>query len=179
MARTVPSVSMQQTGNLVSAELWDNGIKTVNDFLSNRPAFKAISSVGQAVSNNTWSAVQYNQGHLDTDAGHSSVTNNTRYTCQVAGMYWVKGSAGWQLNAAGACRIDPCVAKNGATWSGAGSFMVRPSGDYALFSTSALVRMNVGDYVEIWVRQESGVTLSLDGGTSLMPPDFSVIWIAK
>ena len=179
MARTVPSVFMEQTGNLLSAEVWNNGIKAVNDFLSNKPAFKAVSSVGQSVANNTWSAIQFNLGHLDTDAGHSSVTNNTRYTCQVAGMYWVKGVGSWQLNVAAACRIDTVVAKNGTPFAGSGTFMVRPTDDYAVFSTSTLIRLNAGDYVEIWVRQLSGTTLALSGSTDPSESDISVIWIAK
>jgi hypothetical protein len=168
---------MQQTGNLLSAQVWNNGVKALNDFLSNKPTFKAVSTLGQSVSNNTWTVVQYNQGRLDTDGGHTSIGNNGRYTCQVAGMYWVKGSAGWAVNVAPTCRIDTAIAKNGSTWSGSGAFQERQTSNFAHFSTSGLVRMNVGDYVEIWVRQSSGSTLSLDNST--LYADFTVAWIAQ
>lgn len=178
MARTVPSVTPQRTGNLVSAQVWNSGVKTVNDFLSNRPAFKAVSTVGQSVGNNVWSFVQFDSGRLDTDGGHSPTVNNGRYTAQVAGVYWVKGSVGFGPLAAATSRVDTAIAKNSTIIIGSGMFAYRLTSNFASFGTSALVRMNVGDYVEIWVRQHSGVAVNLDNGGNFSPPDFSVIWIS-
>jgi hypothetical protein len=176
MARTVPSVPMEQTGNLVTAQLWNSGVQAVNNFLSNKPSFRALSSAGQSIPNNTWGAIQYDTVLQDTDAGHSATINNTRYTCQVAGVYWVKGSIVWNPNSAAASRTDTAIAKNGSTFAGSATFMYRLASEFTAYTASTLIRLNAGDYVELWARQFSGVTFS---PPATPPPDFNVLWVSK
>lgn len=176
MARVVPSVGTQQTGNLVTAQVWNSGVQAVNNFLSNRPAFRANSTAGQSVPNNSWQPIQFNSVLLDTDAGHSSIVNNTRYTCQVAGVYWVKGSIAWNPDSSAACRTDTSIAKNGSTVSGSATFMYRLTFEFTGYAASTLLRLNVGDYVELWVRQFSGVTFSPPATPA---PDINLIWVSK
>lgn len=176
MARTVPSVAMEQTGNLISAQLWNSGVKTVNDFLANRPGFRAMSTSGQSIPNNTWEAIQFDNVVMDTDGGHSASVNNQRYTCQVAGVYWVKGSIVWNPNTAAVCRTDTSIAKNGSTFAGSATFMERLVSEFSAYTASTLIRLNPGDYVELWVRHFMGVTVSPSPSP---PPDFDVIWISS
>lgn len=174
MARSVPSVPTEQTGNVLSAQLWNSGVKTVNDFLKNKPAFRStFSNTPPPIPNNTWVALPFDSVLLDTDAGHSSAVNNSRYTCQVAGVYWVKGSCFLNQTAGATTRTDTTIAKNGSTLAGSATFQNRLPSEPTWYVASSLIRLNVGDYVEIWVRQFTGGTISPANA------DINVIWISS
>lgn len=170
MARTLPVTTYQVPGNLVTAGVWNNGPKALNDFLINRPAFRAINQVATSVASGTWTAVPLSLTYIDTDGGHNNVTNNTRYTCQVPGWYWVKGTVAW--NGGGAMstnRVENAIAKNGFAYVGSSQFLSW-GGSAAMaqsqMTCSALVQLNAGDFVEVWGRQNSGSNQLFDQGSS-------------
>jgi hypothetical protein len=163
VARQIPTQVQHSTGDLVTGRVWNSGPKALNDFLSNRPSFLGARGASfQSVANNTWTAVVWLAGLLDTDSGYSSAVNSSRYTCQVAGWYWVKGAVAWDgsgvSGASGAGRIDTAVAKNGTIVVGSSQFLTRANLVNSGQQASALVQLAVGDYVELWVRQITGAT---------------------
>lgn len=166
MARQVPNNSNEFPGFNITAETWNLGPKALNDFFSNRPAFRGRNNANQTIANNTWTPIGWALNMLDTDMGHNTVTNNTRYVCQVAGWYWVRGSISWNTSGVGnvACRIDASIAKNGSTWTGSAQFQTKGANVSSAQSASALVQLNQGDYVELWVRQFTGGNLNIDLG---------------
>lgn len=181
MARTVPGqTSLIAAGDIVLNEYWNENVKVLNDFLGNRPAFRGTSTTGTSIANSTWTPIPFNAHSLDTDSGHSPITNNTRYTCQVGGYYWMKGSSAYSNSGAQAARIDTSIAINGTIVPGSATFLNRLASQFGAFSASALYILNVGDYVEVWTRQINGgaISLTLDNGT-FAEPDFNLIWIAS
>lgn len=179
MARTVPVGNYQGPGNLVTAGLWNSGPKALNDWMSNRPMFRGIGLINQNIPNATWTAVQLGTTVADSDNGHSIATNNTRYTCQVAGWYWVTGTVGINPSGVGnvASRMDTALAKNGGIWIGASEFMTKGNQVNWAQMASGLVQFAVGDYVEIWVRQFTGITLGLDDHTYGTGTSLSLLWV--
>lgn len=60
---------------------------------SGRPAWKLVQQVAQSIPSNTDTAITFGTGStlIDTDNFHDEVTNNTRVTPTVAGIYVVQG----------------------------------------------------------------------------------------
>lgn len=166
MARTVPNPPGANAGALVTAELWNNGPKALNDFLLNKPTFLGQQGTSSSVSNTTWTAVPLNTNFIDTDGGHNVAVNNTRYTVQVAGWYWVVGMVAWNTGIpAGTFRMEGAVAKNSNIIAGSSQFLSIITQGPSAVATSSLVACNIGDYLEIWGRQSTGATQNFDNGS--------------
>ena len=146
------TVSETETGGYL------NTVRDALNFLLNRPV--AVITQTTAQSNSTASAITFNATTVDTYGGHSNSTNNSRYTAQVAGWYWVRGNVLFVSNVTGnrSCQLY----KNGTALTT--SFVVYPaaSTNYAAmgFETSTLVFLNAGDYVELFASQDSGGALN-------------------
>ena len=158
-ARTVPVSATQSPGNLITGALWNAGPAASNSFLTNVPLAVVSQATPQSFTNATPAALNFDSTQLDTDGGHSNVTNNSRYVCQVAGWYFVKAGAVWASNATAGRSIQ--IYKNGVAWtySWNTSLAVETFFDPGI-ETAALVQLAVGDYVEAWPQQHSGGTLS-------------------
>lgn len=179
MARTIPSSTYASPGDLVTAQIWNNGTYTLNNWLSNRPMFRGRGQLNQSIANNTWTAVQYALNMVDTDGGHNTVVNNSEYVAQVDGWYWVKGCVAWNPSGVSnvACRIDTAIAVNGAIIVGSAQFVDKGNQVNSSQSASAIVFMYQGDYVELWTRQGTGASQSLDNNAFGSESDLNVLWI--
>ena len=177
MARTVPIVSNHSPGDLVTAETWNLGPKALNDWFLNRPMYRGTGNLNQSIPNNSWTAIQFGLDLIDTDGGHT--VGGTRYTCQVQGWYWVKGGAAFNPTGVGnvACRIDTAVAKNGSPVVGSSQFLDKGNQLSCAQSASALVGLVPGEYVEIWVRQFTGISENLDPNSFSTESDMNVVWL--
>lgn len=179
MARTVPVTTYEVPGNLVTSELWNLGPKALNDFLSNRPAMVATDNLTQTIANNTWTPINYGTNYLDTDGGHNVSTNSQMFFAQVAGWYWVRASVSINPSGVGnvACRMDTAIAKNGSIWIGSAQFLDKGTNTNSAQQASALVSLNPGDRVELWLRQNTGGNITTDTGTVGINNGMSVVWV--
>lgn len=179
MARTVPAGAYEAPGNLVTGELWNSGPKALNDFLANRPAMVATDQFIQNIPNNAWTPINYGTNYLDTDGGHNTSTNSQMFFAQVAGWYWVRASV--SINPSGvanvASRMDTVIAVNGNTVPGSSQFLTKGNQVECAQQASALVFLNPGDRVELWLRQFTGATIQTDTGTIGIDNGMTVIWI--
>lgn len=164
-SRTVPRTATKASGQLITGALWNAGPYALGNFLLNVPMFRGRQNTSQSIANGTYTALNLDVTDVDTDSGHSNVTNNTRYTCQVAGWYWVEGYVAFPAGGSSG-RLVCAVAKNGTYVTASEQFLERTS-DLQSCSASALVQLSTGDYVEIWGQQGSGVSLSTFIGTDL------------
>lgn len=118
-----------------------------------------------------YATAPFQQSNEDNWTGHSNVTNNTRYTIQVAGTYRVSGALTWTTNGTGVRACD--LQKNGTRIAGSNVFMQVAS---ANFSTVQVPAMNVvcavGDYLEIGGFQNSGATLNTYAGGCYLSVEF-------
>lgn len=112
---------------------------------------------------------------VDTDGGHSTSVNNTRYTCQVAGWYYVKGSTSWTTVGVQS-RIDAVIAKNNGPINGSHEALVKPNADFSGIFAEVFVYLKVGDYVELWGMQNTGGSLNTTIAGDLRP-QLTVLWI--
>lgn len=130
------------------------------NFLLNKPSAVLYQTTAQSIPNTGPVALQFNATQSDFYGGHSNSTNNTRYTAQVPGEYWVVAN-GLLVSASGGDRSLQ-IYKNGTGLST--SFIVDPAASTAYGAmgtlTATLVQMAVGDYVEAWIGQNTATALN-------------------
>jgi hypothetical protein len=126
----------------------------------NAPAFSAYLSSSQSVSTGTWTKVTINTKEFDTNSNFDNVTNY-RFTPTVAGYYQVTANSNWSS----AVITSVCsIYKNGSEFkrgNQGGTASASSNGN----SVSALIYFNGStDYVEMYVLQYQGSSVSLSGG---------------
>lgn len=118
-------------------------------------------SASQSINNTTVTAVTFDQESLDTDAAHSTVTNNSRYTAQTAGYYRCYAQVEWGGSATGV--RDILFRVNGVATDYLRNHIGTAPGSNHCQATSGIlpVRLSVSDYIEVYVNQTSGGALSI------------------
>jgi hypothetical protein len=115
----------------------------------NPPIAVITQNTLQSIPNSALTALTFDGSVYDTYNGHSTVTQNTRYTAQVPGYYFFVGAAAFASNTTGA-RVSRFF-KNGTgivysdDWRNAVTAASTPT---TCWST-LFVQMAVGDYVEL------------------------------
>jgi hypothetical protein len=142
-----------------------NSIRDALLFLLNPPIGQFYQSAAQSVPNAGWTSLTFDLTDRDTYGGHSNVTNNSRYTAIVAGVYELTGGGGFATNATGT--RDVAWAKNGVLLSapGATGTSNAVTGLQSAVDVPTLqIFLNVGDYVELQAFQSSGGNLNTATG---------------
>lgn len=156
---TVPTPYTAATGNFLTSALWNAQVRDGLAFLMSPVRFKAYASVAQSFTSSTTSTVLTLDTELfDSDGGHSTSTNTSRFTCQTAGLYYVSGSVCFAVNATGTRTLNVFV--NGTGVTGAANQAAPSASNGGSVVTSTLVQLVVGDYVELAAWQNSGATLA-------------------
>lgn len=165
---TIPTIPTEVPGNFWTSALWNANILGGLGYLFAPVRFKAYSSTAQSISSSTTSAVlTLDTEIVDSDGGHSTVTNTSRYTCQTAGLYAVTGSVCFNTtNSTGTRTLNIFV--NGAGQTGAGQQAAPSASNGASVFSATLVQLAVGDYVELACWQNSGSTLSTATASALV-----------
>lgn len=135
-------------------------------FYDNKPtALLSNTSNTFSVPNNSFAAITWNSSTDDNWSGHSSVTNPSRYTAQVAGLYRFSGAYTTANNATGYRLVG--WALNGVELANSRIYNPNLSGtvNNSVVAATTKLRLNVGDYVEMYVFQNSGASLNTTNGT--------------
>lgn len=171
---TIPTIPTETPGNFWTSALWNANILNGLNYLFAPVRFKGYASTGQSISSTTTATtINLDTEIVDSDSGHSTTTNTSRYTAQTAGLYLAGGSVCFATNATGAraCQIF----KNGAAVEGAANQAAGNSANGGSSFTVTLVQLAVGDYIELAVWQTSGSALSTQAGTSVV----STLWAVR
>lgn len=144
-------------------------------FYDNKPTATLYPTSAFSAPNNPspYPTVPWQASTEDNWGGHSNVTNNTRYTVQVAGTYRVSACITWTSNATGtrACDIQRNGVRVSSNSSGA-SFVEAVAGFLSVQVPAMNVVCNVGDYLEIGAFQNSGASLNTVAGACYMSVEF-------
>jgi len=122
---------------------------------------RAYNDGGQTIANTTVVAVTFNTEAFDTDAIHDTVTNPSRFT--VPAGYAGKWSFSYKASfiaLAGGARIT-FMRKNGTDIPGAAVEEVGSGSGRTTNTNTVIVDLAVGDYVELFIYQTSGSTVTL------------------
>lgn len=156
---TIPTAYTWTVGEQVTAAKMNAYVRDLATFLLNIPAVRLWHNTTQSVVDSTDAALAFNQEALDSDNGHSTVTNNSRYTVQTAGTWEFTAIVPWAGSAAGkrelSLRVNNTTTYGGQTVTATGSNRLAAC-------VTVFAPMSVSDYMEAWVWQNSGGALLVD-----------------
>jgi len=155
---TIPTLPVEVPGNFNTSALFNLVASAINYTLA-PVRFKAYSSTSQSIPSGTAVIpLTLDTEVVDSDGGHSTTTNTSRYVCQTAGLYWVSGSVNFATNSSNT-RTLQILYNSGGVVGSAQQVAPAPNRGGSVF-TSTLLQLNVGDYVEIAAWQDSGTSLA-------------------
>ena len=133
------------------------------------------SNATTSISNNTSTAITFNSEVLDTNTFHSTSSNTSRMTIPAgkAGKYLVVGSVIFQNAANGTRRFD--IFKNGSSYARTQNFGDASEQGWVTINTT--MDLAVADYVELYVFQNSGGSLSIYGGSAPQQAWFNITYL--
>jgi hypothetical protein len=133
-------------------------------------------SAAQSLSNATATFVTFDTEVFDTDGFHSTSTNTSRITIPagLGGKYQVNGTIVFASNSNGARFLN--FTKNNSLFLQGQGLLPNASFDTPL-TASFIIEANAGDYLEMTVYQNSGVTLNAIGNGLIAATQFSVQYL--
>ena len=176
MARTVPVAVTEVPGNFNTSALFNAQVGALNNFALGPPVFRGYQASSQSAANATWVSVAMDTETLDSDGGHSTVTNNSRYTPTVPGTYLVIGTAAFAGSAT--TQRAARLGMNGSTIIGAAVAGGSGAAWWCATAMDLVVCNGTTDYVELQARQDSGGTLSTYTGTDFNSA-LRVFWVSR
>ncbi|MEV6833471.1 hypothetical protein AB0N17_02900 [Streptomyces sp. NPDC051133] len=156
----IPTLTAPSVSNYDTAAWWNANVYQLLTYGLNPPIFVGTQTIAQSVATSTWSAITLDTEQQDTYGGHSTTTNSSRYTAQVAGWYTVCGVVTWTQNSTG--RRGARLHVNGSSVAGSAQLFAPASGTTftGVMTAVRAVQLGVGDYVEVAGTQSSGSALS-------------------
>lgn len=170
---TVPAIATISVGQKVTAA-YLNSLRDAIAYLTGTPLCVVTSSVTQSIATATLVPATFDTEAVDSDAMHSTTTNISRLVCVTAGWFDAEGTAGLAANATGSRFIEFML--NGTTEIARVEIGANASaGRGTSLVTATKVFLNVGDYLELVVFQNSGGALSTAIGPTAAR--FALEWV--
>lgn len=169
MAWTTPKT--WTVGEVVTAANINTHLR--DNLLSIYPARVQVYNAGTAtIANNTITTLAFDQEDIDSDAFHSTSTNNSRLTVPagLSGDYFVYGQVAM---ASFTGSVEALIKRNATTIVAshtAGSGTASGPGVWV----GRVLTLAVGDFVELQVWQNSGGNVTLNGGAGDLAPFFGM-----
>jgi hypothetical protein len=120
---------------------------------------RVTNSANQTIATGTATAVTFDTEQYDPNGMHSTVSNTSRLTCQVAGKYHIYGGTFWDANTTGI--REWFIRLNGSTILSYLSTNPVGSGGGTSQIISTTYALAVSDYVELLAKQTSGGNLNI------------------
>ena len=173
----VPTPSTAAAGNFLTSALWNAQVRDAMTFVTQPPRYNGSCTVlPSAPASGTEVVIPMDSEDVDSEGGHSTTTNTSRYVCQIAGFYLVTAHLAFTANATGMRVLD--IKVNGGIAPGGRVSSGQPTTSVSLaLHNSIHIYLNVGDYVEFSGTQYSGAALAL-AGSSAYNPRMSVCWMS-
>jgi hypothetical protein len=121
---------------------------------------KNSAGSNQTISNNTETAITFDQEIADTNTMHDNSTNNSRITIKQAGRYHIVGNIRWESSSSSGYGRTLRITKNGTEIA---AHVLIPSSTISSPSQNVDIYLNlsVNDYIELKVYQDSGGNLDI------------------
>lgn len=133
---------------------------------------RVYHNANQSITDATVTALAFNSERADTNTIHDTVTNNSRLTCQTAGVYSVVFSAAFAANATGYRYIG--IRLDGGNILAYQSSLSLGAGQGNLMTVSTVFALAAAQYVEAIVYQNSGGALNVVSNVA-DSPEFMMI----
>ena len=137
---------------------------------------RAFNSANISISNNTTTAITLDSERWDTGELHSTSVNTSRITLTTAGNYLIVGIIEWGANATGSRQVQ--IRRNGDSATNIGIITQGATPGGAGFVTTQVIsiyyQLVVGDFIELFVYQDSGGALNVLNSATYSP-EFMVV----
>jgi hypothetical protein len=175
----VPATQSFLAGEKVTASKLTAATKTPLDFLMNPPRCAVYTAVGFSCASGVSTLVSLDTESWDTDSMHSS-TYDSRVTINTSGQYLVTFYARFPSNATGYRQLN--FRKNSAGNATGGSTMstialAAANGSATFITRTFELNCTAGEHFELFALQNSGASLTLDGGQRVSGMEFR--WIGN
>jgi len=179
---TVPTPRSWGVSEAVTAAKFNTDIRDSFEFILRPPRARLTRTADMNIPS-TVMAIPWDKEDYDTDNGHNNVTNNTRYTSQTAGWYYLNTSFWFYIGSSLALTgtREVCFQKNSSSslkqnrqdeYLGAGDKSGR-----VFMRTAGFMYLAVNDYVEVVFHQDSGGTGIMNRGATGHFAFFSIRWV--
>jgi hypothetical protein len=153
-------------------------LQALEDKVFDPPRFQGRQIVSQSVTASTFTALTFTAEDLDSHGGHSTSSNTSRYTAQVAGWYLLSGKVAWAASTTG--RRASAWAKNGSIINASQiNYDVDSATGAEHSAATILVSLAVTDYVELQVFQDTAGALSTDVSNAAVQSYMAVLWVSS
>ena len=121
---------------------------------------RVFHSLGQSIAGGTDTVLAFNSTTYDTDVMHDNVVNNDRITIKTAGKYRITAQIEWTANVTGRRLIY--FMKNGTAIIGFNAVAPLEQTNRGTSQVISIIYdFIIGDYIQIFVVQESGGALTI------------------
>jgi hypothetical protein len=142
-------------------------------------AARATNSADQAITESTPTVITLDSEGFDNSNLHDPVTNSSRLTAPVTGVYQINGRVHWDSGVAGVRQLQ--LEKNLGLPSGktiAEAVDTTSATDELTQNVSTISRLATGDYIELRVIQQNGTATALDTvAETHVAPELSMAWV--
>ncbi|MGW0805278.1 hypothetical protein [Nonomuraea sp. NPDC002799] len=173
-----PTPANWNVGENPTATILNLRIRDTINFLKARPHAVMRRLSAQSIPHNTHTAIAWTAEDIDSDFGHSTLTQPERYTAVSEGIYHLTATVIFGGNATG--RRDAYFRLNGDTtrrWGQTVGFPAQAgaSPDIGLIIATHM-KLAVGDYVEVIAYQNSGGALNVVSSNA--DCRFELLWVS-
>ncbi len=134
---------------------------------------RVYHNIAQSINSGTYTTLTFNSERFDPNGMHNLGVNPSRITFTAAGTPLIGAGIRWQGNADGNRYI--LLWLNGTTYIAAAMQMSMAAGWYTHQNVNCIYEVAAGDFVEVRVRQTSGVALNIER-VQATSPEFWVKW---
>jgi hypothetical protein len=175
----LPATPATQAASATIASATLNNHRDNLNYLLAPPHCELRQTVAQSITTGTWTDITFDTEDVDSDGGHSTVTNTARYMATTAGWYLVSGAIDWAANAS--------VVRRGARWAVNGTVIngsenVGPGSASqvctAVARTIKVFLNGTTDYVTLQGFQDTGSSLNTAVAVG-QQPTMSVLWVSS
>lgn len=146
--------------------------------VNNPPSCRIFHNTTQSIANNTETVVAFNSERWDGSNMHDPVTNNSRITFNIAGVYTLGFNGFFTPSATDFTSVYCYVRLNGLTNLGYFQNMPTTTSNGGIMALSTTYRFVAGDYVEILVYQLNGAATARNLASSAnASPEAYATWI--
>jgi hypothetical protein len=175
---TPPAPRTWVTGEVVTASEMNTNISDVLTFLLAPPIFKGYQTVAQTLTSGTFTAVLLDSEVVDSSGMHSTVSNTSRATAVYPGWYDKGGGCTFAANATGR-RLNRVVINNATVVPASLSGIPANAAAIGWAYRSDFAYLNVGEYVEDQIFQDSGGNLATFVTNTEYDPSMTLRWCSN
>lgn len=154
---TVPPATLWQPWEIPTSNMFNARIRDPINFFKISPLCVMRKAAAQSISSGNWTAVTWSTEDIDSDNSHDIISFPERFVSKTAGWYLVNVTIGWSYAASLYRKVR--IRKNGKDLLSYGEHTLHvdnQGSDAQDITTAAYVYLEVFDYIEIMVHQDSG-----------------------